>query len=108
MPHTSSKQLVERCKEYFHRVHNTDISDDTANEYLRSFAKLYLAFARPNGGSLASDINVARDSAVAEPAITSATTGFSLIGVSRIRNAVIDDKFQLDSMHKVADTAVKV
>ena len=96
---TYSKPLVERCKEYFHRVHNTDISDDTANEYLRSFAKLYLAFARPNGGSLGSDINVARDFAVAEPAISS-SEDFSLIGVSRIRNAVIDDKFQLDSMHK--------
>jgi hypothetical protein len=65
---TFSKPLVEKCKEYFHRVHHTDISDDTANEYLRSFAKLYLAFARPNGGSLASGIRPRRDGAVAEPA----------------------------------------
>jgi hypothetical protein len=47
---TFSTPLVKKCKEYFHRVHGMDISDDTANEYLRSFAKLYLAFNRPNGG----------------------------------------------------------
>ena len=47
---TFSKQLVDKCIEYFHRVHHTDISVDTANEYLHSFAKLYLAFNRPNGG----------------------------------------------------------
>ncbi|GEM_PF-1003223 len=46
---TFSQPLVEKCIEYFHRVHHTDISADTANEYLRSFAKLYLAFNRPNG-----------------------------------------------------------
>ena len=40
---TFSPQLVEKCIEYFHRVHNVDISADMANEYLRSFAKLYLA-----------------------------------------------------------------
>ena len=73
---TYSPQLVEKCIEYFHRVHNVDISPDTANEYLRSFAKLYLAFARPNGGSLASGINAARDGAVAEKA------GSGSIGVS--------------------------
>jgi len=73
---TYSKPLVEKCIEYFHRVHNVDISADTANEYLRSFAKLYLAFARPNGGSLASGINAARDAAVAEEA------GSGSIGVS--------------------------
>ena len=75
---TYSKPLVEKCIEYFHRVHNVDISAETANEYLRSFAKLYLAFARPNGGSLASGINAARDGAVAEPE----QTGGSSIGVS--------------------------
>jgi hypothetical protein len=96
---TFSKQLVEKCKEYFHRVHNTDISDDTANEYLRSFAKLYLAFARPNGESLAGGITPRRDDAVAEPSNTGATD-FPLIVDSRIRNAVINDVVQLDSMHK--------
>ena len=47
---TFSKQLVDKCIEYFKHVHHTDISVDTANEYLHSFAKLYLAFNRPNGG----------------------------------------------------------
>ena len=73
---TFSPQLVEKCIEYFHRVHGVDISADTANEYLRSFAKLYLACARPNGGSLARGINAARDGAVAEQA------GSGSIGVS--------------------------
>jgi hypothetical protein len=74
---TYSKPLVDKCIEYFHRVHNVDISADTANEYLRSFAKLYLAFARPNGGSLASGINAARDGAVAEQAGSSGSIGVS-------------------------------
>jgi hypothetical protein len=52
MSKTFSQTLVNKCIEYFKRVHNTDISVDTANEYLHSFARLYLAYARPNGGSL--------------------------------------------------------
>lgn len=42
---TFSPTLVNKCIEYFKRVHNTEISTDTANEYLRSFAKLFLAFS---------------------------------------------------------------
>jgi len=71
-----SKSLIERTQAYFKNRCGIDISEETANEYLRSFAKLYLAFARPNGGSLASGINAARDSAVAEEA------GSDSIGVS--------------------------
>ena len=50
---TFSPQLVEKCIGYFKRVHCTDISVDTANESLHSFAKIYLAVARQNGGELA-------------------------------------------------------
>jgi hypothetical protein len=76
MSRNFSTQLVETCIEYFKRKHGVDISADTANEYLHSFAKLYLAFARPNGGNLADGTSVPCETAVAEK------TGSRSIGVS--------------------------
>jgi hypothetical protein len=76
MSHTFNKKLVDTCIEYFKRVHNVEISIDTANEYLHSFASLYLAFNRPNGESpRGRHLSAARDSAVAE-------TGSNSLGVS--------------------------
>ena len=94
---TFSIPLVEKCKEYFHRVHHMDISDDTANEYLRSFAKLYLAFNRPNGGSVANgNLSAVRNPAVADEVIE----GSSLTRKTHIRTSDIQEKVMLDSMHK--------
>jgi hypothetical protein len=62
-----SQPLVDTCIEYFKRKYTLDISVDQANEYLHSFAKLYLAFTRPDGGRLAAGtLSAAGDSAVAE------------------------------------------
>jgi hypothetical protein len=44
-----SEELINKITKYFKEKHNQVIDRDTANEYLRSFAKLYLAFNRPNG-----------------------------------------------------------
>src|SRR5579872_406375 len=93
---TFSIPLVEKCKEYFHRVHHMDISDDTANEYLRSFAKLYLAFNRPNGGGTADGTPAVRDSAVADEVIEDS----SLTRKRRIRGIENKEVVMLDSMHK--------
>jgi len=43
---TFSQPLTNKCIEYFRRVHNTEISSETANEYLHSFARLFLAFSK--------------------------------------------------------------
>ena len=38
---TFSEKLRNECKAYFKEVCNADISDETADEYLDSFADLY-------------------------------------------------------------------
>lgn len=43
-----SKELVQECIKVFKEDHGLDISEETATEYLDSFANLYLAFSRPN------------------------------------------------------------
>ena len=39
-----SQTLIERTIIYFKKKYNKDISKEVANEYLRSFAGLFLAF----------------------------------------------------------------
>lgn len=48
MSFTFSKNLIERTVSYFKEKYNQDISDEVANEYLRSFSGLFLAFVRPS------------------------------------------------------------
>ena len=43
-----SQALIERCITHFKEECGVDISTETANEYLHSFARLFLAMARPN------------------------------------------------------------
>ncbi len=43
-----SKNLIERTIRYFKEKYNQDISEEVANEYLRSFSGLFLAFVRPS------------------------------------------------------------
>ena len=43
-----SKELVKQLQENFKEEHNVNISEETANEYLNSFADLYEALAKPN------------------------------------------------------------
>ncbi len=53
MSFTFSKNLIDRTVSYFKEKYNQDISEETANEYLRSLSGLFLAFVRPfapNGG----------------------------------------------------------
>jgi len=45
MQHRFSQQLIEKCIAVFKEKNGVDISPETANEYLNSFADLYLAFA---------------------------------------------------------------
>ena len=48
MSFTFSKNLIDRTVSYFKEKYNQDISDEVANEYLRSFSGLFLAFVRPS------------------------------------------------------------
>jgi hypothetical protein len=48
MSFTFSKNLIERTIIYFKEKYNQDISEEVANEYLRSFSGLFLAFVRPS------------------------------------------------------------
>lgn len=48
MSFTFSKNLIERTIKYFKEKYNQDISEEVANEYLRSFSGLFLAFVRPS------------------------------------------------------------
>lgn len=48
MSFTFSKNLIERTIRYFKEKYNQDISEEVANEYLRSFSGLFLAFVRPS------------------------------------------------------------
>ena len=48
MSFTFSKNLIDRTVSYFKEKYNQDISDEIANEYLRSFSGLFLAFVRPS------------------------------------------------------------
>ncbi len=48
MSFTFSKNLIDRTVIYFKEKYNQDISDEVANEYLRSFSGLFLAFVRPS------------------------------------------------------------
>jgi len=43
--HSFSQLLEQRVIEYFKRKHSLDISPATAQEYLNSFAELFLTFA---------------------------------------------------------------
>ena len=54
-PFRFSQELVERTVRCFKEEHGVDMSEDTANEYLHSFADLYLAFARIEEGKKKSD-----------------------------------------------------
>ena len=48
MSFTFSKNLIDRTVSYFKEKYNQDISEEVANEYLRSFSGLFLAFVRPS------------------------------------------------------------
>ena len=48
MSFTFSKNLIDRTVSYFKEKYNQDMSDEVANEYLRSFSGLFLAFVRPS------------------------------------------------------------
>jgi hypothetical protein len=63
-----SSKLIEETIKVFREENNLELSPEQANLYLHSLAGLFLAFARPNGGGLASGIKPRRDGAVAEPA----------------------------------------
>ena len=41
-----SQLLVERIQKYFKEKYDLDIPDDTAQEYLNSFASLYIVFSK--------------------------------------------------------------
>jgi hypothetical protein len=41
-----SQLLVERIKRYFKEKYDLNIPDDTAQEYLNSFASLYIVFSK--------------------------------------------------------------
>jgi hypothetical protein len=43
-----SKNLTDRTIIYFKEKYNQDISEETANEYLRSLSGFFLAFVRPS------------------------------------------------------------
>lgn len=43
-----SKELIDKTIKHFANKYNHHIDEDTANEYLRSFARLFLAFTREN------------------------------------------------------------
>ena len=46
-----SNNLIQDCIKSFKEENGVDISAETAQEYLSSFARLYLAFARIEGKS---------------------------------------------------------
>lgn len=46
-----SKNLIQDCIKSFKEENGVDISPETANEYLNSFALLYLTFARIEGAA---------------------------------------------------------
>ena len=48
MPPKFSKELVERTIKYFSEIHDHHVSHETANEYLDSFAELFLCSAEIN------------------------------------------------------------
>ena len=95
---TFSQPLVETCIEYFHRKCGVDISDDTANEYLRSFARLYLAFARDDGDGHRPSTCVLD---VDTPTLEIAVKDSSLTRITHIRGVKSNEVVSLDSMHKV-------
>jgi hypothetical protein len=47
MSFTFSKNLIDRTVKCFREKYNHEISDEVANEYLRSLSGLFLAFVRP-------------------------------------------------------------
>ena len=49
MPHSFSENLIQDCIKSFKEENGVDISSETAVEYLNSFARLYLTFARIEG-----------------------------------------------------------
>jgi hypothetical protein len=42
-----SQKLIDRTIHYFKKKYNLDISPEVAEEYLHSFARVFLALARP-------------------------------------------------------------
>ncbi|MEI7709121.1 MAG: hypothetical protein WCI76_00200 [bacterium] len=44
--HQYSDKLIEELIKNFKEEHNLDISKETANEYLDSYARLFLTFAK--------------------------------------------------------------
>jgi hypothetical protein len=54
-PFRFSQELIERTVRYYKERHNVEISEDTANEYLHSFADLYLSFAELAGAKKKDD-----------------------------------------------------
>lgn len=46
-----SKNLIQDCIKSFKEENGVDISPETANEYLNSFARLYLTFMEIEGES---------------------------------------------------------
>ncbi|MCX6715660.1 MAG: hypothetical protein NT077_01425 [Candidatus Taylorbacteria bacterium] len=46
IPFRFSQKLIDELIKVWKDEHGIDISEDTANEYLNSFADLYLTFAR--------------------------------------------------------------
>ena len=51
MQHKFSEELIKECIALFKEKHGVDISPETANDYLNSFADLYLAFAGVSAAS---------------------------------------------------------
>ena len=47
MSFTFSKNLIGRTVDYFKETYEQDISEETANEHLRSLSAFYLAFVPP-------------------------------------------------------------
>jgi hypothetical protein len=47
VPFQFSQKLIDRAIKYFKDRNGVDISAETANEYLNSFARLFIDFANP-------------------------------------------------------------
>lgn len=45
-----SKKLVEKCIALFKEKYDKEIDEETADQYLGSFARFFLAFVRPEKG----------------------------------------------------------
>lgn len=53
-----SQLLVERIQSYFKEKYDLDLPDETAQEYLNSYASLYIIFAKVGRGRDRSDTDL--------------------------------------------------